>query len=225
MIQKELHSTSNYKASFEDHLVLPVSRFYPGTENKVYEMRYVLPKGLTCSQCVLQWRYIAGNNWGKCENGTEAVGCGPQEEFRACADIAVVDSTGASDDTPFIDNEVGPDDTNEIDSNGEQEEFASEATSFLFVAFVVLLILVIILSIVAVTYLYFHKAREIVKRWWNERKKALSVDYVKKFSCWKYLSKDKVAANEKPFQAQPVPPPRVKRTATIGFKGVPDNLV
>lgn len=45
--------------------------------------------GLECGNCVLQWRYIAGNNWGMCEDGTGAVGCGPQEEFRACSDISI----------------------------------------------------------------------------------------------------------------------------------------
>lgn len=38
---------------------------------------------------MLQWRYIAGNNWGMCEDGTGAVGCGPQEEFRACSDVSI----------------------------------------------------------------------------------------------------------------------------------------
>ena len=41
-------------------------RFYPGPGSKVFEMHYQLPKGLTCRQCVFQWRYVAGNNWGKC---------------------------------------------------------------------------------------------------------------------------------------------------------------
>ncbi|KAL0867947.1 hypothetical protein ABMA27_008620 [Loxostege sticticalis] len=67
------------------------TKFYPRDGNKVYEMKYRLPEGFECSHCVMQWRYIAGNNWGKCDNGTEAVGCGPQEEFRACADIAIGD--------------------------------------------------------------------------------------------------------------------------------------
>ena len=44
---------------------------------------------LICDQCVLQWRYVAGNNWGMCPDGNGAVGCGPQEEFRSCADIAL----------------------------------------------------------------------------------------------------------------------------------------
>lgn len=42
-----------------------------------------------CEHCVIQWRYIAGNNWGTCSNGTTGMGCGHQEEFRACADIAI----------------------------------------------------------------------------------------------------------------------------------------
>ena len=37
---------------------------------------------LSCSQCILQWTYTAGNNWGVCTNGTGELGCGPQETFR-----------------------------------------------------------------------------------------------------------------------------------------------
>ncbi|XP_042867363.1 uncharacterized protein LOC122250106 isoform X2 [Penaeus japonicus] len=61
-----------------------------GTHNGEHLVRVKLPRGLTCTQCVMQWRYVAGNNWGDCEDGSGAVGCGPQEEFRACADVAVV---------------------------------------------------------------------------------------------------------------------------------------
>ena len=42
-------------------------RYYPGPGSKVFEMHYQLPKDLTCQQCVFQWRYVAGNNWGKKE--------------------------------------------------------------------------------------------------------------------------------------------------------------
>ncbi|KAK0080469.1 hypothetical protein PV325_013900 [Microctonus aethiopoides] len=65
------------------------ARYYPGVGNKIFETFYKLPDDLNCEQCVFQWRYIAGNNWGECGNGTGAVGCGPQEEFRGCADIAI----------------------------------------------------------------------------------------------------------------------------------------
>ena len=61
----------------------------------------MLPDDVTCTQCVIQWKYIAGNNWGICKNGTGAVGCGPQEEFRACADVAIEDASGGADETPY----------------------------------------------------------------------------------------------------------------------------
>lgn len=34
------------------------------------------------------------NNWGTCSDGTEAVGCGPQETYRNCADITVGNNHG-----------------------------------------------------------------------------------------------------------------------------------
>ena len=37
----------------------------------------------------LALHFFSGNNWGKCEDGGAKVGCGPQEEFRACADIRI----------------------------------------------------------------------------------------------------------------------------------------
>ena len=39
---------------------------------------------MECEQCVLQWTYRNGRDWGTC-NGA----CGPVETFRACADIAI----------------------------------------------------------------------------------------------------------------------------------------
>ncbi|XP_050302893.1 uncharacterized protein LOC126740771 isoform X2 [Anthonomus grandis grandis] len=73
-------------------------RYFPKEGNKIYEMKYRLPKK-TCKHCVLQWKYIAGNNWGNCPNGTGAVGCGPQEEFRACSDITI---SGKADDEQMV---------------------------------------------------------------------------------------------------------------------------
>ncbi|XP_069944193.1 uncharacterized protein [Cherax quadricarinatus] len=55
-----------------------------------HNLQLCLPAHLTCTHCVLQWRYVAGNNWGVCDDGTGALGCGPQEEFRACADLAIL---------------------------------------------------------------------------------------------------------------------------------------
>ena len=49
-----------------------------------------LPLDVTCDQCIFQWTYVAGNNWGQCSNGTSGLGCGPQETFRSCSDIRIV---------------------------------------------------------------------------------------------------------------------------------------
>lgn len=46
------------------------AQYYPGSGNKEFDAVYKLPDDLTCSHCVFQWRYIAGNNWGDCGNGT-----------------------------------------------------------------------------------------------------------------------------------------------------------
>jgi len=67
-----------------------------GTQFPVYagginfEMKLKLPPNVTCERCVLQWNYVAGNNWGVCADGVGATGCGPQETFRNCADIAIL---------------------------------------------------------------------------------------------------------------------------------------
>ncbi|XP_021378831.1 cell wall protein DAN4-like [Mizuhopecten yessoensis] len=53
--------------------------------------RVKLPKNVTCSQCVLQWRYKTGNSWGTDDQGS-CLGCGPQEEFYGCSDIAISSS-------------------------------------------------------------------------------------------------------------------------------------
>lgn len=61
----------------------------PSTEAKDYTLSIKLPANLTCNRCVLQWTYVAGNNWGYCSDGSGKLGCGPQEHFRTCSDISI----------------------------------------------------------------------------------------------------------------------------------------
>ncbi|CAH1722537.1 uncharacterized protein LOC114130703 [Aphis gossypii] len=200
------------------------TRFYPGTENKVYEMRYLLPDSLTCSQCVLQWKYIAGNNWGECGNGTSAVGCGPQEEFRACADISVSDRDGTVDTSPYptpitittsTTSATETVDTNEIPDTTEHHKPQSTGFSLaIFIISIILLTLGFILMVFMFVYWYFYHAGDTIKSWWRRMAES-------SYSCVrKSVNEDKKRSKNE----QPVPPPRVKKT-TIGFKGVPDNLV
>jgi len=62
---------------------------YPVSGSGMHRIRVVLPSGVRCNHCVLQWNYRAGNTWGYCPNGSGASGCGPQETFRGCSDIRI----------------------------------------------------------------------------------------------------------------------------------------
>jgi len=66
------------------------TRYYlPDSRVGYRDLLVKLPNGVTCEYCVVQWTYVAGNNWGTCSNGTGAVGCGPQESYRNCADVTI----------------------------------------------------------------------------------------------------------------------------------------
>lgn len=66
-------------------------RMYMGTNDPVgfKNVTLRLPNGLSCEQCVLQWKWHTGNSWGTDDDGRSCVGCGPQEEFYGCADVAI----------------------------------------------------------------------------------------------------------------------------------------
>ena len=61
----------------------------PDNQARVYDFKIELPQDIDCEQCILQWTYVAGNNWGCESNGECCSGCGPQEWFRACSDIKI----------------------------------------------------------------------------------------------------------------------------------------
>lgn len=61
--------------------------FNSGPGKRIIQVK--LPKDRTCDKCVLRWHWKSGNNWGRCADGSHQVGCGPQETYRNCADIAV----------------------------------------------------------------------------------------------------------------------------------------
>ena len=51
--------------------------FLSTTFCKIFPLHFP-PHRVSCEQCILQWTYTAGNNWGTCANGTGSLGCGPQ---------------------------------------------------------------------------------------------------------------------------------------------------
>ncbi|XP_064596455.1 uncharacterized protein LOC135463065 [Liolophura sinensis] len=64
------------------------TKTFVDNEVRHYHLQYRLPAGLSCVQCVFQWRYHTGNSEG-CDGDVCCVGCGPQEEFYGCADIEI----------------------------------------------------------------------------------------------------------------------------------------
>ncbi|CAG2212759.1 unnamed protein product [Mytilus edulis] len=65
-----------------------------GHQNGIVVFKGKLPKGLVCSQCVMQWRYRTGNRWGcNKKTGKCGKGYGPQEEFYGCSDVTITTNT------------------------------------------------------------------------------------------------------------------------------------
>ncbi|XP_064596569.1 uncharacterized protein LOC135463183 [Liolophura sinensis] len=62
-------------------------------KREIIRLSLDLPTTLVCSQCVLQWKYHTGKDWGCEPTGKCGLGLGPQEEFYTCADIAIDPST------------------------------------------------------------------------------------------------------------------------------------
>ncbi|KAE8743586.1 hypothetical protein FOCC_FOCC010833 [Frankliniella occidentalis] len=172
------------------------SRYYPGPGNKVFASKYRLPPQFTCKHCVLQWRYIAGNNWGMCANGTGAVGCGPQEEFRACADVVIVNSAGEADDTPLAPEDVDVD----TPVDGTPAPKSHDSGSGLFVLLIALCALAGSATVFSLMYLYFYHAGDRVKGWLAARRRN---------------TKGAVGAAVLP-PGPPAPPPRHKRPSSMG---------
>lgn len=147
------------------------TRFYPRNGSRIYEIRAQLPKDLECERCVVQWQYIAGNNWGTCKDGTGAVGCGPQEQFRACSDIAI--GKGAVSSIPALKPSIKPtsrptevpnDEDNEIDHHHDHEHSEVEPTenqkpspvSNFYGAVIAMFTFFLVLLAIAAIYIYFY---------------------------------------------------------------------
>ncbi|KAI8786051.1 low-density lipoprotein receptor 1 [Biomphalaria glabrata] len=73
------------------------SRFYlDSSSTGFYNYTLVLPSGLTCTHCLLQWKWHCGNDWNCDETGACGLGFGPQEEFYACSDVTISPRNGTA---------------------------------------------------------------------------------------------------------------------------------
>lgn len=152
-------------------------RYFPKEGNKVYEMKYRLPRK-TCEHCILQWRYVAGNNWGNCPNGTGAVGCGPQEEFRACADIVIEGKADQSlvpeIEQPLVSTTHQPElsSTLMVPTSLPTPEESYNPLSALLISFVSFLVA---FSILFLLYLHFYHIGSHIKSWIKGPKKTAAL--------------------------------------------------
>jgi hypothetical protein len=116
---------------------------------------------------------------GVCKNGTQAVGCGPQEEFRACADVAITELDGTADSRPSQDadnsdviihnNEAAPPGEPSAGEDWNQETAAAAEGN---PARIVLIIFAAIITtglLFLVVFLYYYKARAPLKAFMKDR--------------------------------------------------------
>lgn len=150
-----------------------------------------------------------------CPNGTGLVGCGPQEEFRACADVAILDSSGEADETPYIPNEIETEVPKDTDTGEKPKEGQTE---WWFLLVVIILTIFLVLATFFLIYFYFYKWKT-VKEWWEQKHLPVFHQSPREITFWKTISLlDKKRTNENPIvkvenfvPPQPVPPPRTKR--------------
>ncbi|XP_067654162.1 uncharacterized protein [Haliotis asinina] len=84
----------------QEELFLPLynadtgTTYYNVTGNgpQTFNVRLKLPDNLLCSNCVLRWKYVAGNSWGCNTPNDCCLGCGnEQEQFYSCADVMITE--------------------------------------------------------------------------------------------------------------------------------------
>ncbi|GAB0099247.1 uncharacterized protein DMENIID0001_150970 [Sergentomyia squamirostris] len=178
------------------------TRFYPRNGSRVYEIRARLPQDLKCESCLLQWIYVAGNNWGMCENGTGAVGCGPQEQFRACADISIGYGAPPPSLRPIRPGTKTTPKTKMSEATklppGAADEPMPEGPKYIG-ALIAIITLILVLCCLAVVYLYHYHGQRI-----------------KHLMRWQRTKNPTTGTHLTSVESAPVPPPRTKRQSHHG---------
>ncbi|XP_055377878.1 uncharacterized protein LOC129609783 [Condylostylus longicornis] len=198
------------------------TRFYPRNGSRIYEIKAKLPNDMKCNHCVMQWRYVAGNNWGMCDDGVGQVGCGPQEEFRACADISIGE-TGRATIRPIIRPGVKipttKTSTKTTEKTPTEEETTKDTTTseelpetIPYIApIIILLTLLIVICILATIYLYYYHGKRVKEllRW--QRRKDVNENSENNEEYKNNCEKTKSHFFAPIIINPPVPPPRNKR--------------
>uniref|UniRef100_A0A1B0D6C3 Chitin-binding type-4 domain-containing protein n=1 Tax=Phlebotomus papatasi TaxID=29031 RepID=A0A1B0D6C3_PHLPP len=157
---------------------------------------------LKCESCLLQWIYVAGNNWGMCENGTGTVGCGPQEQFRACADISIGYGAPSPPLRPVRPGTKTTPKTKMSEATrlppGAADEPLPEGPKYIG-ALIAIVSLLLVLCCLAVVYLYHYHGQRI-----------------KHLMRWQRTKAPATTAHLTSVESAPIPPPRTKRQGHHG---------
>lgn len=153
---------------------------------------------------MLQWKYVAGNNWGICPDGNGAVGCGEQEEFRACSDVAI--GKGPISDIPLP---KPPTDTkpsyeeptaDEADETADTTEKPAAVSNF-FGAIIAMFTFFLVLCTIIAIYVHFYHG-DLLKRALRRQQRTSPFDSE---------SSSSISSSSASPIPPPVRPPRIKR--------------
>ncbi|XP_050070224.1 uncharacterized protein LOC126558278 [Anopheles maculipalpis] len=192
------------------------TRFYPRNGSRIYDMKAELPADLNCNNCVVQWKYVAGNNWGICPDGNGAVGCGPQEEFRACADVTVSEKDGQDNRTPLRPGQKptptrAPDSSTEPSEGEEPIEEPPKGVKYMGPLVAIMSLFLVLCGFAALYIYHYHGGRiKALMRWNREKaqKSGHTADTSANLATASAPHHGDVEANA------PVPPPRMKRISS-----------
>lgn len=144
-----------------------------------------------------------------CSDGNGAIGCGPQEEFRSCSDIALTRDA----QSPFRPLHPATSKQNITDTEPSAENY--EIKSLIYILVFIFILLILICLFLAIWF-RFKTCKIFIKNYFHSRKKS---EVVSKNSNVKQIFKglrcDKIDLekdlNEVHFQKPPIPPPRTKK--------------
>ncbi|XP_017019684.1 uncharacterized protein [Drosophila kikkawai] len=190
------------------------SRFYPRNGSRIYEIKARLPD-FTCDHCVLQWRYIAGNNWGICDDGIGAVGCGPQEEFRSCSDISLSQDLPVPTKNPLF--TTSPKSTKILTSTEQMAD--NNHRESLNYCLLISLVIIIFCSVLGIWYRFKELKQFLYKNTiLNERKQFSFGTFFHKTNFFQFKCHSSQTASDLSndiVRNPPIPPPRTKKLEKI----------
>ena len=87
IVQAPTNRTSAYRWDIPN--IPNTGKVAPSWDLPAYTFKLKLPQGLVCDRCVMQWDWTCGHR-PDTTDGKYDFGNGPQETFRGCADVRIV---------------------------------------------------------------------------------------------------------------------------------------